>query len=85
MIYLGMVEKLFTHTNHPKELLCRSIIKTVTYRVFIIILDFTAIYLFTHRVNIALGFVILSNIYTSIAYFFHERIWNNIKWGKNYQ
>ncbi|MGD0027783.1 MAG: DUF2061 domain-containing protein [Candidatus Bathyarchaeia archaeon] len=24
----------------------------------------------------------MSNIYTTIAYYFHERIWNRIGWGK---
>jgi len=48
----------------------------------IIVLDVTAIYLFTGRLDIALGFMLISNIYTSIAYYFHERIWNKIGWGK---
>jgi len=79
-----MIEKLFPHTNHhPGESLRRSIVKTITYRFVIIILDFTVIYLFTRRIEVALGFMILSNVYTTLAYFFHERIWDKIKWGKN--
>jgi len=31
---------------------------------------------------VAFGFMIVSNIYTTLAYFFHERIWGKIKWGK---
>ncbi|MDE2399667.1 MAG: DUF2061 domain-containing protein [Patescibacteria group bacterium] len=78
-----MLEKLFPHTHHhPGESFRRSVVKTVTYRVAILIIDFTVIYLFTRQVKIAVGFMILSNIYTSISYFFHERIWDNIKWGK---
>ncbi len=78
-----MIEKLFPHTyHHPGESLRRSIVKTITYRVVIIVLDFTVIYLFTGQIKIALGFMILSNIYTTLAYFFHERIWDNIKWDK---
>jgi len=60
----------------------RSITKAITYRMVIIVLDVTAIYLFTGRLDIALGFMLISNIYTSIAYYFHERIWNKIGWGK---
>jgi len=26
--------------------------------------------------------MIVSNIYTTAGYFFHERIWSKIKWGK---
>ncbi len=60
----------------------RSITKAVTYRILIVILDFTTIYLLTGRAEISLGFTIVSNIYTSIAYYYHERIWNRIGWGR---
>ena len=65
------------------ETLRRTIVKTVSYRLIIIALDFTAIYLFTGQVKVALGFMIVSNIYTSVGYFIHERIWDKIKWGKS--
>ena len=78
-----MIENFFPHTKHHLgESFKRSIIKTVTYRVFVLILDFTVIYLFTKKIEIAVIFTIISNIYTTFAYFFHERIWDNIKWGK---
>jgi uncharacterized membrane protein len=76
-----MVEKLPWVTPHT-ETLRRSIIKTISYRVFILVLDFTAVYLFTGQIKIALGFMAVSNIYTTAGYFFHERIWSKIKWGK---
>lgn len=59
----------------------RSLVKAFTYRIVIIILDFSVIYLLTHRVDVAVGFMIISNIYTTAAYFLHERIWNRIRWG----
>ena len=59
----------------------RSLAKAVTYRIVIIILDFTVIYFLTGRVDVALGFMVISNVYTTAAYFVHERIWNRIKWG----
>jgi adenylylsulfate kinase len=68
--------------DHYGESFRRSIVKTVSYRLIIIVLDFTAIYLFTGQVKVALGFMIVSNIYTSVGYFAHERIWDKIKWGK---
>ncbi len=76
-----MIEKLLPQKNHSKETLSRTIFKTVSYRVVILILDFASIYLFTGQTKIAFGFMIVSNIYTTIAYFFHERIWDRIKWG----
>jgi adenylylsulfate kinase len=77
-----MLEKLHPDKHHAVETLNRSIVKTVSYRFVILILDFTAIYLFTGKIKIALGFMIVSNIYTTVGYFIHERIWDKIKWGK---
>jgi Predicted membrane protein len=77
-----MIEKLHPAIHHAEETLGRSIAKTVSYRVVILILDFTFIYLFTGQIKVALGFMIVSNIYTTLGYFFHERIWDKIKWGK---
>jgi uncharacterized membrane protein len=78
-----MIEKLHPGAHHAEETLRRSVVKTVSYRVVILILDFASIYLFTGQIKVALGFMIVSNIYTTPVYFFHERIWDKIKWGKN--
>jgi len=70
------------HTGQPDETLTRSLVKTISYRALIIILDFGTLYLFTGKVTVAIGFTIVSNLYTTVAYFFHERIWDKVKWGK---
>lgn len=67
--------------NSTPEKWKRSLIKSISYRILIMGLDFTAIKLFTGRSDVAVGFVIVSNVYTTIAYFLHERMWNRIKWG----
>jgi len=77
-----MIEKLLPITHHTEETLRRSVVKTISYRVIILALDFVCIYLFTGKMKIALGFMIISNIYTTLVYFFHERIWGKIQWGK---
>ncbi|HEY8780933.1 MAG TPA: DUF2061 domain-containing protein [Mucilaginibacter sp.] len=77
-----MIEKLLPPMHQANETLARSIVKTISYRVVILILDFASIYLFTGKLKIAIGFTIVSNIYTTIGYFFHERIWDKVKWGK---
>ena len=77
-----MIEKLLPQSHHAEETLRRSVVKTISYRVVILILDFTCIYLFTGQIKVALGFMVVSNIYTTLGYFFHERIWAKIKWGK---
>ncbi|MBS1689791.1 MAG: DUF2061 domain-containing protein [Bacteroidetes bacterium] len=77
-----MIEKLLPENHHATETLSRSIVKTLSYRLLILVLDFTSIYIFTRQIKVALGFMVVSNIYTTIGYFFHERIWDRIKWGK---
>lgn len=59
----------------------RSIVKAITYRCIIICLDFLVIYLLTGQLMVAAGFMIISNIYTTVGYFLHERVWAGIKWG----
>lgn len=77
-----MIEKLHPDIHHSEETLPRSIVKTISYRAVILILDFSSIYLFTGEVKVALGFMVVSNIYTTLCYFFHERFWDKVKWGK---
>ena len=59
----------------------RSVTKTITYRILILSLDFLTIYVFTGAVRIAAGFMIASNVYTTLGYLLHERIWARISWG----
>jgi len=59
----------------------RSIVKAITYRGVIVCLDFVAIYVFTHKVDVAVGFMVVSNIYTTLGYFLYERLWARVRWG----
>lgn len=34
-----------------------------------------------HIASVAVGFTIASNIYTTIAYLVHERLWTKVAWG----
>lgn len=77
-----MIEKLLPALHKSRETMGRSVLKTVSYRLVILILDFGAIYLFTGKAKVAIAFMIVSNIYTTIGYFIHERIWDKIKWGR---
>jgi len=59
----------------------RSLAKAITYRIAIGCLDFLAIYLFTRQLKLALGFMLVSNLYTTAAHFLHQRLWNRVTWG----
>lgn len=60
----------------------RSLAKTFTYRLLIIISNSLIIYNITGRVDITAGFTLLSTMASTILYFIHERVWNQIHWGK---
>ena len=60
----------------------RSVVKALTYGVLLGCLDFVVLYLLTRKTAVALGFIVVSNIYTTICYFIYERIWVRITWGK---
>jgi adenylylsulfate kinase len=77
-----MIEKFLPEAHHATETLRRTIYKTISYRLVILALDFFFIYIFTGQIKVAVGFMVVSNIYTTAGYFFHERIWDKIKWGK---
>ncbi len=58
-----------------------SIAKALTYRLVVVVLDVSVIPILTGRLDSALGFAVISNIYTTVAYYFHERLCNRIGWG----
>lgn len=63
----------------------RSLTKLITWRVIATIALFTSGYLVTGSWQIGAGFAGLNLIVNSIAYFLHERAWNNLNWGKQIQ
>lgn len=60
----------------------RSTLKAATYRLLVLTLDFVALYLFTHKLSIAVAFTVASNVYTTVAYLVHERLWAKVAWGR---
>lgn len=61
----------------------RSITKALTFRGVILMSDGVIIFFITHRYDVALAVIVFSNLASTIIYFFHERAWNKIHWGKN--
>jgi uncharacterized membrane protein len=59
----------------------RSFVKAITFRVIIVIADTTIVLILTHRYDLAIGFVVLTNIASTILYYLHERVWAHIHWG----
>jgi uncharacterized membrane protein len=60
----------------------RSLVKAATFRVLILCSDFAVIFLVTHRWDTTIGLVVATNLASTTLYFFHERVWNRIDWGR---
>lgn len=67
---------------HFYEHIKRSVAKSITFRIAVLIADFAVVSLITHRYDIAIAVIVATNLASTILYFIHERVWNQIKWGK---
>lgn len=66
----------------PQENIKRSIIKTISWRVVGTIATVTISYAITGTMALAFSIGGIELVSKMALYFFHERAWNNIKWGK---
>jgi len=66
----------------PHEHAKRSFAKSITFRITIIISDTIIVLALTHRYDLAAGFVILTNLASTLIYYLHERAWAYIHWGR---
>jgi len=60
----------------------RSIAKTISWRVAGSTSTFTIAYLVTGSAGISSGIAVIQMVVNTFLYWFHERVWNKIKWGK---
>ncbi len=59
----------------------RSVIKSIVWRIICIVVSILTTFLLTDRWDLAVSIGTLYNAITMVLYYFHERIWNRIKWG----
>ncbi len=70
-------------TDRLSERPVRSILKSISWR-FLGTLDTILISWFiTGKLTVAFSIGSIELVTKLVLYFFHERIWDNIKWGKN--
>ncbi|MGI8419726.1 MAG: DUF2061 domain-containing protein, partial [Candidatus Levyibacteriota bacterium] len=53
-----------------------------TWRIVATIITALGVVIFTHKWDIALGVGGLTGLINLILYYFHERLWENIVWGR---
>lgn len=70
-------------TKHHHDRWRRSLAKTLTYRIVIIVMIFIVSKWVTHDTKEALVITGWNTILATIIYYFHERVWSRIRWGRN--
>ncbi|UCB59517.1 MAG: DUF2061 domain-containing protein [Thermoplasmatales archaeon] len=63
------------------ELRKRSIVKSISYRIICIITLAIVSYIITMDIIKMTSIVVVFQSIQMIIYYFHERIWNHVKWG----
>jgi uncharacterized membrane protein len=60
----------------------RSFAKSLTWRVVALITTFVTLYALSKDINMATLATVITNTVNFVAYYYHERIWNAVRWGK---
>jgi uncharacterized membrane protein len=60
----------------------RSLAKSLTWRLVAIVSTFIIAYFMTGDLTFATSLTIISNIINFVLYYFHERIWLQVRWGR---
>jgi len=78
-----IANRLTVNFNHQKETHKRSLTKTITWRLTGSGSTFLISWIITGNVAIASTILGIHFFTNTVLYYFHERIWNNIGWGKH--
>jgi adenylylsulfate kinase len=64
------------------EMKRRSFVKMLSWRIFATVITMILVYIFVGKIEIAVAVGILEVIAKMALYFFHERIWNKVSYGR---
>jgi uncharacterized membrane protein len=60
----------------------RSFAKSLTWRVVALFTTFITLYALSKDINMATMATVITNAVNFVCYYYHERIWNSVSWGK---
>ena len=75
-------EKTTYKTDSAKEKPLRSIVKSISWRLIGTLDTIIISWIITGELALAFSIGSVELVTKMVLYFFHERIWNSIKWGK---
>lgn len=83
-----IIDQIFSRTGEKKSMTIdrerpiRSFVKALSWRAFGTIDTIMISWIIAGDVAIAFSIGLFELITKTLLYYFHERMWNNIKWGK---
>jgi len=60
----------------------RSFAKSLTWRVIALLTTFITLYALSKDINMDTMATVITNAVNFVAYYYHERVWNSVGWGK---
>ncbi|WP_111308133.1 DUF2061 domain-containing protein [Confluentibacter sediminis] len=82
LIDSNQTEKTTYKTDVAKEKPLRSVVKSISWRIIGTLDTIIISWLITGHLTLAFQIGSVELVTKMVLYFFHERIWNSIKWGK---
>ncbi len=67
---------------HEHETNLRSVVKSITWRSLATATTIVLVFIFFHRIDLAIIIGGIEMLLKLILYFAHERIWSRVYWGK---
>ena len=78
--------KMMTSNINRKPIMwvshARSLAKAISWRFFGNLISFIIIYGLTHNGKLALAASAIELVVKIALYYYHERVWNKVKWGR---
>jgi uncharacterized membrane protein len=75
-------EKTTYKSDTAKEKPARSVVKSISWRIIGTLDTILISWVITGQLTLAFSIGSVELVTKMVLYFFHERIWNGIKWGK---
>ena len=64
------------------DTLQRSLVKTIVWRVVATLITLAVVYLFTGEFQQATNITLVVAALLAVGYYFNERIWEKVEWGR---
>ena len=60
----------------------RSLLKTISWRIIATATTIVGVYIVTGNAYLSVSTGLGLNLFKAVAYYFHERAWERVKWGR---